>query len=100
MFESTGRMDEAEQSLIQTHHPDEAQKSLDQITESVRIAERTHAHTWCMLVHSRAFAIGVGLGIAQQISGIEVSVYYTPQLLEDAGYIFCIFYVLYKFKPS
>eukprot|EP01083_Nonionella_stella_P080600 221576_1 len=80
-----GRHEEAEYSLGLTHWPDEAQDSLEKISESVRIAERTHKHTWRALITSRVFVIGMGLGLSQQISGIEVSVYYTPQLLEDAG---------------
>eukprot|EP01083_Nonionella_stella_P282136 960193_1 len=80
-----GRHEEAEYSLGLTHWPDEAQDSLEKISKSVRIAERTHKHTWRALITSRVFVIGMGLGLSQQISGIEVSVYYTPQLLEDAG---------------
>lgn len=53
--------------------------------------EPTHKGSWSELVCTASPALkstvllGLGLGIAQQASGSEAAVYYSPSVLSDAG---------------
>lgn len=58
---------------------------------TVAMGNKTKAATWGELLFSdspalrRTLFLGLGLGIAQQASGSEAVVYYSPSVLDDAG---------------
>jgi SP family galactose:H+ symporter-like MFS transporter len=79
-----GKLDQARGVLKQIRSPPEVEGELNEIQQSVSQQE---GH-WSELLNSTlrpAMIVGVGLAIAQQITGINTVIYYAPTIFKFAG---------------
>jgi sugar porter (SP) family MFS transporter len=85
-----GHLDRARQALTRVRQPDiDLSEELDEIKENVRAEKRAGTRGWTGLKAAwvrPALAVGCGLAIFTQLSGIEMIVYYTPTILTDNGF--------------
>ncbi len=86
-----GRVDDAREVLDELRDPDDPQTEaeLAQIVETVE-AERARPHQSVGRALTSPLArtilvVGIGLGVFQQITGINTIIYYAPTILKEAG---------------
>ena len=79
-----GHTDQAKAVLQKIRSPDQVEGELNQIQESVGQQKGSWSELLSPLLRS-AMIVGVGLAIAQQITGINTVIYYAPTILKFAG---------------
>jgi SP family galactose:H+ symporter-like MFS transporter len=79
-----GHTDQARAVLKEIRRPDEVESELGQIGQSVAQQQGTWSELLSPLLRS-AMIVGVGLAIAQQVTGINTVIYYAPTILKFAG---------------
>ena len=79
-----GHTDQARAVLKEIRSPDEVESELGQIGQSVSQQKGTWSELLSPLLRS-AMIVGVGLAIAQQVTGINTVIYYAPTILKFAG---------------
>jgi len=79
-----GHTDQARAVLEKIRSPDEVKGELGQIGQSVSQQKGTWSELLSPLLRS-AMIVGVGLAIAQQVTGINTVIYYAPTILKFAG---------------
>lgn len=82
-----GRNEEATRILARLRdNPEVVKREEEEIAEQLRIPQRG----WHMFLENKNFRRSVGLGIllqvAQQLTGINVVMYYAPRIFQDLGY--------------
>lgn len=79
------RYDDALRVLRRVESDSEAQRNLDELR---RITQSDHLKFWDLFAvrFRKPLLIGVGLAIFQQITGVNTIIYYTPTILQMAGY--------------
>lgn len=82
-----GRRDQATQVLTKLRgDPEAIRREEEEIAEQLRIPQRG----WHMFLENRNFRRSVGLGIllqaVQQLTGMNVVMYYAPRIFQDMGY--------------
>ncbi|GAB92944.1 sugar porter family MFS transporter [Gordonia rhizosphera] len=87
---SQGRHDKALEVLGTIRTPQRAQAEIDMITEIAEMEKnRVHAG-WSSIRDSkwvrRIILVGIGLGVAQQLTGINSIMYYGQSVLKEAGF--------------
>ncbi|MEA3490565.1 MAG: sugar porter family MFS transporter [Campylobacterota bacterium] len=84
---SIKKIDEADASLRLIYSKESARKELDTIIASTE--EKTEKVSYRMLLSSRVkpvLIIGAGIMFFQQVTGINTVIYYSPTILEMAGF--------------
>jgi len=79
-----GHSDQAKAVLQKIRSPDQVEGELNQIQESVGQQKGSWSELLSPVLRS-AMIVGVGLAIAQQITGINTVIYYAPTILKFAG---------------
>jgi len=79
-----GHTDQAKAVLQKIRSPDQVEGELNQIQESVGQQKGSWSELLSPVLRS-AMIVGVGLAIAQQITGINTVIYYAPTILKFAG---------------
>nr|WP_197495651.1 sugar porter family MFS transporter [Acidihalobacter yilgarnensis] len=79
-----GHEDQARAVLKRIRDPDEVECELDQIQQSVKKQKGNWSALFSPLLRM-AMVVGVGLAIAQQITGINTVIYYAPTIFKFAG---------------
>jgi len=79
-----GHTDQARAVLKRIRSPDQVEGELGQIGQSVAQQKGTWSELLSPLLRS-AMIVGVGLAIAQQVTGINTVIYYAPTILKFAG---------------
>ena len=79
-----GHADQAKAVLKRIRSRDQVEDELSQIGQSVAQQKGTWAELLSPLLRS-AMIVGVGLAIAQQVTGINTVIYYAPTILKFAG---------------
>jgi sugar porter (SP) family MFS transporter len=79
-----GHTDQARAVLKRIRSPDQVEGELSQIGQSVAQQKGTWSELLSPLLRS-AMIVGVGLAIAQQVTGINTVIYYAPTILKFAG---------------
>jgi sugar porter (SP) family MFS transporter len=79
-----GHPDQARAVLKQIRSSDQVEGELHQIGQSVAQQKGTWSELLSPLLRS-AMIVGVGLAIAQQVTGINTVIYYAPTILKFAG---------------
>jgi sugar porter (SP) family MFS transporter len=79
-----GHADQARAVLKRIRSPDQVESELAQIGQSVAQQKGTWSELLSPLLRS-AMIVGVGLAIAQQVTGINTVIYYAPTILKFAG---------------
>jgi sugar porter (SP) family MFS transporter len=90
---AAGRADEAEAVLRRVYAPAEAQATLVLLQTEARCLSQQQGAAAARLVRmlsgcsatGRLVAVGMGVALLQQATGVEAAVYYTPETLERAG---------------
>lgn len=82
-----GRKDKAEKALVRLlGNPEAVTAKLDEIAEQLKF----HQHGLQMFLKNANFRRSVGLGVLlqvmQQLTGINVVMYYAPRIFQDMGY--------------
>lgn len=80
-----GRFDAAGDVLRRVQGTEEADRSLRELREIVQ-ADQLKFSDLFMPRFRRAILAGVGLAVFQQITGVNTIIYYTPTILQIAGY--------------
>jgi major inositol transporter-like SP family MFS transporter len=83
-----GRFDEADDVLQSVREPQEVPAELDLIRETAERDAGEQQGGWADLREPwirRLFVIGIGIAVAQQITGINTVMYYAPTILESTG---------------
>jgi MFS transporter, SP family, major inositol transporter len=86
---SKGRADEALAVLRQVRSPERADAELKEVAELAAAESESQAANWSMLRLPwvrRIVLVGIGLAVAQQVTGINSIMYYGSQLLIHAGF--------------
>lgn len=87
---SQGRRDEAYDVLSTIRSQQRARVEVDMIAEVKELEEKQVHGTWSALRDSRwvrrIVLVGIGLGVAQQLTGINAIMYYGQSVLKDAGF--------------
>lgn len=86
---SQGREDEALDVLKQVRSPERAEAEMDEIRALAAEEKEAHLGGWKDLGVPwirRLIIIGIGLGVFQQLTGINSIMYYGTQLLQEAGF--------------
>jgi SP family galactose:H+ symporter-like MFS transporter len=81
-----GRTAEARQSIVKVRGPTGADAAVDEIVQQVRSEPES---TWRDLFEGaarRALKVAVGLALFQQLTGINALIYYSDDILEQAGF--------------
>ncbi|MCL8024531.1 sugar porter family MFS transporter [Nocardioides bruguierae] len=84
-----GRDDEAREVLHQVRSPERADAEMDEVHALIEEEQEAQTGGWSDLAVPwvrRLIFIGIGLGIVQQVTGINSIMYYGTQLLQDAGF--------------
>lgn len=79
-----GHEDQARAVLKRIRAPDKIEGELDQIQQSVKKQKGSWSELFSPLLRM-AMVVGVGLAIAQQITGINTVIYYAPTIFKFAG---------------
>ncbi|WP_180540517.1 sugar porter family MFS transporter [Nevskia soli] len=79
-----GRLDQARAVLKKIRNPDQASSELSDIQESLGRQKGNWSELWSPVLRS-AMIVGIGLAIAQQITGINTVIYYAPTIFKFAG---------------
>jgi sugar porter (SP) family MFS transporter len=79
-----GRLDQARAVLKKIRNPDQASSELSDIQESLGRQKGNWSELWSQVLRS-AMIVGIGLAIAQQITGINTVIYYAPTIFKFAG---------------
>ncbi len=79
-----GKMDEARAVLTRIRSPHEVEPELGEIRQSVA-KQKGHWSELLSPLLRPAMIVGVGLAIAQQITGINTVIYYAPTIFKFAG---------------
>jgi sugar porter (SP) family MFS transporter len=79
-----GHTDQAKAVLQRIRSPGQVESELSQIKESVGQQKGSWSELLSPLLRS-AMVVGVGLAVAQQITGINTVIYYAPTILKFAG---------------
>lgn len=79
-----GHEDQARAVLKRIRAPDKVESELDQIQQSVKKQKGNWSALFSPLLRM-AMIVGVGLAIAQQITGINTVIYYAPTIFKFAG---------------
>ena len=80
-----GHVDQARAVLKRIRAPDKVEGELDQIQQSVKQQKGSWSELLSPLLRM-AMIVGVGLAIAQQITGINTVIYYAPTIFKFAGF--------------
>jgi sugar porter (SP) family MFS transporter len=86
-----GRVDDARHVLSEVRDPDdpateqELEQILDTVEEERRRPHQSLARNLTSPLARTILAVGIGLGIFQQITGINTIIYYAPTILKQAG---------------
>jgi SP family galactose:H+ symporter-like MFS transporter len=80
-----GQIDQARSVLKQIRSADEVEKELKDIQDSLSKQKPNWSELLSPLVRP-ALLVGVGLAIAQQVTGINTVIYYAPTILKFAGF--------------
>jgi SP family galactose:H+ symporter-like MFS transporter len=80
-----GHIDIARAVLKRIRSPDEVEEELAEIQDSVSKQKPDWSELLSPLVRP-ALVVGVGLAIAQQVTGINTVIYYAPTILKFAGF--------------
>lgn len=86
---SKGRSDEALKMLRQVRPADRAQAEMEEVHRLAELEEEAHVGGWSSLRQGwirRLVFSGIGLAVAQQLTGINSIMYYGTQVLIEAGY--------------
>ncbi|WP_026534295.1 sugar porter family MFS transporter [Arthrobacter sp. H14] len=86
---SQGRDDEAREVLLQVRSPERAEAEMAEVHALAEEEKQSQTGGWADLGVPwirRLIFIGIGLGIFQQLTGINSIMYYGTQLLERAGF--------------
>nr|WP_296780611.1 sugar porter family MFS transporter [Rhodococcus sp. (in: high G+C Gram-positive bacteria)] len=86
---SQGRDADALEVLRQVRSPERAEAEMAEVHELAEEEEKAQTGGWSDLAVPwvrRLVFIGIGLGIVQQVTGINSIMYYGTQLLEDSGF--------------
>ncbi len=79
-----GRLDQARAVLNKIRNPDQVASELSDIQESLGRQKGNWSELWSPVLRS-AMIVGIGLAIAQQITGINTVIYYAPTIFKFAG---------------
>jgi SP family galactose:H+ symporter-like MFS transporter len=79
-----GRLDQARAVLKKIRNPDQVASELSAIQESLGRQKGNWSELWSPVLRS-AMIVGIGLAIAQQITGINTVIYYAPTIFKFAG---------------
>jgi sugar porter (SP) family MFS transporter len=79
-----GHEDQARAVLKRIRAPDKVEDELDQIQQSVKLQKGDWSELFSPVLRM-AMIMGVGLAIAQQITGINTVIYYAPTIFKFAG---------------
>ena len=79
-----GHEDQARAVLKRIRAPDRVEDELDQIQQSVKKQKGSWSELFSPLLRM-AMIVGVGLAVAQQITGINTVIYYAPTIFKFAG---------------
>ncbi|MTD14766.1 sugar porter family MFS transporter [Nakamurella sp. YIM 132087] len=86
---SQGRTDEALQVLRQVRSPERAEAEMAEVTALAEEEVEARTGGWSDLGVKwirRLVLVGIGLGVFQQLTGINSIMYYGTQLLQDSGF--------------
>ncbi len=87
---SRGRNDEALEVLSTIRTPERAQAEFDMVVEIAEIEKNRVHGSWSAIRDSkwvrRIILVGIGLGVAQQLTGINSIMYYGQSVLKEAGF--------------
>jgi len=81
-----GRTDEARQAIVKVRGPTGADDAVDEIVRQVASEPES---SWGDLLKGgtrRALKVAVGLALFQQLTGINALIYYSDDILEEAGF--------------
>lgn len=79
-----GHMDQAREVLKKIRSPQELESEVKEIQSSVSQQKGDWSQLFSKLVRS-AMVVGIGLAVAQQITGINTVIYYAPTIFKFAG---------------
>ncbi len=79
-----GHMDQARAVLKQIRSPDEVESEVKEIQSSVSQQKGNWSELFSPLLRM-AMIVGIGMAIAQQITGINTVIYYAPTIFKFAG---------------
>lgn len=79
-----GRMDQARAVLRQIRSPDEVESEVKEIQSSASQQKGSWSELFSPLLRM-AMIVGIGMAIAQQITGINTVIYYAPTIFKFAG---------------
>jgi SP family galactose:H+ symporter-like MFS transporter len=79
-----GHLDQAREVLKRIRNPEEAEREVKQIQSSVAQQKGNWSELFSKLLRP-AMVVGIGLAIAQQITGINTVIYYAPTIFKFAG---------------
>ena len=82
---SQGRFDEARLILHRVQEADEAERNMKEIIDVVQV-DRLRFVELFKPRFRKAIVLGVGLAVFQQITGVNTIIYYTPTVLQMAGF--------------
>jgi sugar porter (SP) family MFS transporter len=83
-----GRDAEALDVLKRIHGRERAEQDLQAVKQSIQSESAIETPSWRMLFHSSmklVLIIGIGVGVLQQITGINAVFYYAPMIFEQSG---------------
>ncbi|ROZ99160.1 sugar porter family MFS transporter [Gordonia sp. OPL2] len=87
---SKGRVDEATEVLSTIRSQQRARAEVDMITEIAEMEKNRVKGSWSSIRDSkwvrRIVLVGIGLGVFQQLTGINAIMYYGQSVLKDAGF--------------
>jgi sugar porter (SP) family MFS transporter len=79
-----GHLDQAREVLKKIRSPEQMESEVKEIHDSVSQQKGDWSELWSKLLRS-AMIVGIGLAIAQQITGINTVIYYAPTIFKFAG---------------
>lgn len=89
---ANGQKEEAMVLLKKTHHPSaDVDAEAAEIEAQIEFDAEVAATGWDPIINptpavKRMLLAGVGLGACQQVNGSEAFIYYTPSIMENAGF--------------
>ncbi|OJJ82205.1 sugar porter family MFS transporter [Aspergillus glaucus CBS 516.65] len=84
-----GRSDDAKRVLLQLRIPPAVDVELEEIQKSLQTGDQNAVSSWREIVHRKYIsrtALGVFLMSFQQLTGIDVVLYYAPIMFQQAGF--------------